>query len=77
MPTYVFKNSKTEEVEEHIMKIAELDKFKEDNPHLKIQLQPLNPVTDTKDTLTRAGGEWQDFLKGMKKGSGRGNTIKV
>jgi len=27
--------------------------------------------------LTRAGGEWQDFMKQMKKGSGRGNTIKT
>ena len=77
MPTYVFKNTKTEEVEEHLLKIAELDQFKEDNPHLQIQLQGMNMVTDTKSTLTRAGGEWQDLLKTVKKQSGRGNTIKV
>jgi hypothetical protein len=64
-------------MEEHIMKIAELDQFKKDNPQLKIQLQPLNPISDTKSTLTRAGGDWQDHLKNIKKGSGRGNTIKV
>lgn len=34
-------------------------------------------VTDTKGTLTRAGSEWQDLLKNIKKNSGRGNTIKV
>ena len=77
MPTYIFKNIETEEIEEHYMKISELDQFKEDNPQLKIQLQGMNMVSDTKSTLTRAGGEWQDFLKSMKKGSGRGNTIKT
>jgi len=77
MPTYVFKDTATDQIEEHIMKISELDQFKEDNPHLKIQLQPLNPISDTKSPLTRAGSDWQDHLKNIKKGSGRGNTIKV
>lgn len=77
MPTYVFKNTETEEVEEHYMKIAELDEFKASNPQLVQQLNTPSMITDHKSTLTRAGGEWQDFLKGMKKGSGRGNTIKV
>jgi len=77
MPTYVFRDTVTDQMEEHIMKIAELDQFKKDNPQLKIQLQPLNPISDTKSTLTRAGGDWQDHLKNIKKGSGRGNTIKV
>lgn len=77
MPTYVFKNTNTDEIEEHFLKISELDEFKENNPHLVSQLGTPGMVSDTKSTLTRAGGEWQDFLKGMKKGSGRGNTIKV
>lgn len=77
MPTYVFKNKETDEIEEHQMRIAELDEFKESNPHLVIQLQSPNMVTDTKGTLTRAGSEWQDHLKRMKQNSGRGNTIKV
>ena len=77
MPTYVFKNVDTKEIEEHFMKISDLDQFKKDNPHLYIQLQGMNMITDSKSTLTRAGGEWQDHLKRMKKGSGRGNTIKV
>lgn len=77
MPTYVFRNTQTDEVEEHYMKISELDEFKEKNTHLDIQLQGMNMISDTKSTLTRAGTEWQDHLKRMKKGSGRGNTIKV
>lgn len=35
MPTYKFRNTETGEVTEHIMRIAELDKFKEDNPILE------------------------------------------
>lgn len=35
MPTYAFKNLNTGELEEHMMKISELDKFKTDNPHLE------------------------------------------
>lgn len=35
MPRYDFLNTKTNEVEEHKMSYTELDKFKEDNPHLE------------------------------------------
>ena len=77
MPTYVFRNKDTDEIVEHQMSVADLDQFKEDNPHLKIQLQPLNPISDHKSTMTCAGSEWQDKLKQIKKNAGRGSTIKV
>ena len=32
MPTYVFKNTKTEDIIEVIMRISELDDFMKDNP---------------------------------------------
>ena len=32
MPTYVFRNTDTDEIVEHEMKMSELDQFKEDNP---------------------------------------------
>jgi hypothetical protein len=35
MPTYQFLNKNTDEIEEHTMRIAELDPFKENNPHLE------------------------------------------
>lgn len=35
MPTYEFINKNTGVIEEHIMRIAELDSFKEANPHLE------------------------------------------
>jgi len=35
MATYTFLNKNTNEIEEHVMKISELDSFKESNPHLE------------------------------------------
>jgi hypothetical protein len=35
MPTYVFQNKETGEVFEQVMKIAELDSFRDSNPHLE------------------------------------------
>lgn len=35
MPTYTFKNKETGEITEVVMKIAELDPYREANPHLE------------------------------------------
>ena len=42
MPTYQFLNVNTNEVEDHVMKISELDLFKESNPHLQRYFAPDN-----------------------------------
>lgn len=34
-------------------------------------------VSDSKTAMRRAGTEWNDRLKQIKKGSGRSNTIKL
>lgn len=46
MPIYTFKNKETEEITEHTCKIAELDKFKEDNPHLERYFNSVIPMGD-------------------------------
>lgn len=35
MPTYVFKNKETGEIEEYVMSYTKLDEFKEQNPTLE------------------------------------------
>lgn len=40
MPNYQFLNKNTGEVEEHLMRISELDAFKESNPHLERYFSP-------------------------------------
>lgn len=39
MPTYVFRDIKTGEKFEKIMKISELDSFRAENPHLETVIQ--------------------------------------
>ena len=61
MPTYIFKNTKTEEVFEQQMRISELDDFKKSNPDL-IQM-PTAPSFRLKGT----GWYETDFKTGKKK----------
>ena len=61
MPTYIFKNTKTQEVFEQQMRISELDEFKTNNPNL-IQV-PTAPSFRLKGT----GWYETDFKTGNKK----------
>ena len=61
MPTYIFKNTKTEEVFEQQMRISELDDFKKSNPDL-VQM-PTAPSFRLKGT----GWYETDFKTGKKK----------
>lgn len=77
MPTYLLRNNETGDEFEQICSYETLQKILEAEPNLRQIIQAPGMVTDTKGTLTRAGSEWQDHLKNIKKNSGRGNTIKV
>ena len=61
MPTYIFKNTKTNEIFEQQMRISELDVFKKDNPDL-VQM-PTAPSFRLKGT----GWYETDFKTGKKK----------
>lgn len=53
MPTYVFRNKETNEQFEQIMKISELDKFREENPQLETVIQSVAFGDPTKLTSSR------------------------
>lgn len=53
MPTYVFRNKETGEQFEKIMKISELDKFREENPQLETIIQAAAFGDPTKMSSTR------------------------
>jgi hypothetical protein len=53
MPTYVFRNKETNEQFEKIMKISELDKFREENPQLETVIQAVFFGDPTKLTSSR------------------------
>lgn len=61
MPTYIFKNTETEEIFEQQMRISELDQFKENNP--KLVQMPTAPSFRLKGT----GWYETDFKTGNKK----------
>ena len=61
MPTYIFKNTKTDEIFEQQMRISELDDFKSNNPDL-VQM-PTAPSFRLKGT----GWYETDFKTGNKK----------
>ena len=61
MPTYIFKNKRTDEIFEKRMRISDLDEYKKDNPDL-IQM-PTAPSFRLKGT----GWYETDFKTGNKK----------
>ena len=53
MPTYVFRNKKTGEQFEQIMKISELDSFRAENPQLETVIQAVAFGDPTKLSSSR------------------------
>jgi hypothetical protein len=53
MPTYVFRNKETGEQFEKIMKISELDSFRNENPQLETVIQSVAFGDPTKMSSTR------------------------
>jgi hypothetical protein len=53
MPTYVFRNKETGEQFEKIMKISELDNYRNENPQLETVIQSVAFGDPTKMTSTR------------------------
>ena len=70
MPTYIFKNTKTEEVFEIQMRISELDTYKKENPNL-IQIP-------TAPSFRLKGNGWYetDFKTGNKKNIAKSDNEK-
>lgn len=70
MPTYEFKNTKTGEVEEKVMRISELDDYKKDNPHMKQQISSdVKFITGTDGSvLKKAGDGWKEVQQRIQSG---------
>lgn len=75
MPTYNMKNKVSGEIREMILSLSERQELL-DTGEWEQMLSIPNFVSDTQSTLRRAGSDWQEHLSRIKKGSGKGNTIK-
>lgn len=78
MPTYNFRDIETGEVTEVMMRMSELDEYKKNNPHLQ-QFLTGAPALSTSGGSTglKIDNGFNDVLKKIKAGSGRGNTINT
>ena len=78
MPTYNFRDIETGEVTEVMMRISELDEFKQKNPHLQQFLTGAPALSsDGGGGGLKIDSGFNDVLKRIKAGSGRGNTINT
>ena len=79
MPTYDLRNTKTGEVEEHIVSIAKKEEMvaSGDYDQVHTSFNENHIITQHGGTLRNTSGDWRDLLSRMKKGSGRGNQIKT
>ena len=67
MPTYTFEDTNTGQREERVMRIAELDQFKADNPHLKQLIVGAPSIGDAHRLgLKKPDDGFRDVLKNVK-----------
>ena len=76
MPVYTLRRKSTDEVFDVNIKFDDLAQMLEDDDIERV-LVPPKFASNTMSNLRRAGGEWNDLLGKIKKGSGKGNTIKT
>jgi hypothetical protein len=77
MPTYTIKDIKENQEWEVICSWNELQEILDTNPNLKQELATPMSVSMTGNTVSRTSGDWRDYLKKVKKESGKGDTINI
>jgi hypothetical protein len=81
MPTYVFINKETQELEEHVLRLSVYDEFKEQNPHLERYHSPENlPIMSDGARLStpgtgKADSTFEKYVINRIKESVPGNTL--
>ena len=77
MPTYDIQNKKTGEVKEIFCSYSDKEKaLKQEGKDWEYLIGAPGISHDTINTIKRAGSGWNDVLKGIKKASGKNNTIE-
>lgn len=77
MPTYTLENKDTGEQKDVLMSYDELQQHLIDNLDWFRVIKAPALVTQTGNTINRTSDDWKDLMKNIKKGSGKGNTIKT
>ena len=75
MPIYNFRNLETGEETEIMMKISELDDFKEKNPQLQQYITKAPSIGDAHRLgVVKTPDSFNSLLKHIKKGNSKGTT---
>ena len=72
---YIFKNNDTGEVFEKHMRMAEKEPYLKANPHLSSVITAPKVVSGYKSAISQCDDGFNEVLKQIKKGSGKGCTI--
>tara|TARA_B100000085_G_scaffold140154_1_gene127714 strand:- start:204 stop:509 length:306 start_codon:yes stop_codon:yes gene_type:complete len=62
MPIYTFENTKTGEVYDDMMSIADMEKFLKKNKHIKQRLTTINISSGVQGVNMKNDGGWKDNL---------------
>lgn len=76
MPTYVYQNTETGEIEEHFHKISEMDSFLEMNTHLTRKITIPNMIRSSSAGHSKPDSGFRDVLKSIKSAN-RGSNINT
>jgi hypothetical protein len=76
MPTYTFKHIESGEVEDYVLRMSQLDEFKQANPELTQVISGGQGLVRDSGTMKPDEG-FRDVLKSIKKASGRGENINT
>jgi len=76
MPSYTFKNKETGEVTDEFCSLAERQEKLDSGKYEQIIGRP-KIISMRGDAISKTSGDYRDLLKRIKKGAGKGNTIKV
>ena len=73
------ENTKTGEVEEFFISNSKKEEMIESGEWKQVHLTVArdNLISASGGILSKTSGDWRDLLKRVKKGSGRGDTIKT
>ena len=77
MPSYTLRNIKTKQEQDVFCTWIELQDLLNEDPNLIQKITAPKIVSGVGSLLSKTDDGWKDHLKEIKKGSGRGNTIKV
>ncbi len=67
MPSYTFKDRKSNKEQTHTMSISELDKFEKKNPHLEQVIKAASIGDPMRLGVRKIDGGFRDVLKTIKK----------